>query len=123
MAAIGVTYSWLKRMSVRTKPSSPGRTYGTPTRSVARSATQCRAMIFSASVIGRFGVAGTGTATLPCSRATLYWKSPPCSMIPRVISPSPRVKSDSGIASPRRIRSISEKSVLVKTPRFWQFSR
>ena len=31
MAAIGVTYSWLKRMSVRKKPASPGSTHGTPT--------------------------------------------------------------------------------------------
>ncbi len=64
-----------------------------------------------------------GVRTFPCSRATLYSKSPPYSMIPRVISSVPPVNSESGIASPRRIRSIRSKSVEVKTPRFWQFSR
>ena len=123
MAAIGVTYSWLKRMSVRTNPSSPGLTYGTPTRSAERSVTQRRARTFSASVIARLAVVTAGTRTLPCIRATLYWKSPPCSMIPRVMPPSPAVNTARGIGSPRRTRSSTEKSVLVKTPRFWQFSR
>ena len=69
--AIGVTYSWLKRRSARTKPVSPGFTAGTPTRSPARSTTQCRARIFSATVIGRPGsVRTSGTRTSPERRAT-----------------------------------------------------
>jgi len=44
-------------------------------------------------------------------------------MIPRVMSPSPAVNVASGISSPRRIRSMIEKSVVVRMPRFWQFSR
>ena len=47
----------------------------------------------------------------------------PCSMMPRVISPSPAVNADSGMGSPRRTLSSIEKSVVVRTPRFWQFSR
>ena len=42
-----------------------------PTFSFAASSTQCRAKIFSAIVIGRFGVVTTGTSTFPWSRATL----------------------------------------------------
>ena len=123
MAAIGVTYSWLKRMSVTTKPSSPGLTAGTPIFARDGSTTQWRAMIFSPSVIGRGGVPGGVSCTLPCERATLKLNSPPYSMIPRVISPSPAVKADKGIASPRRTFSMMEKSVVVSRPRFWQFSR
>ena len=44
-------------------------------------------------------------------------------MMPRVISPSPAVNADSGSSSPRRTFSMIEKSVVVSTPRFWQFSR
>ena len=122
MAAIGVTYSWLKRMSVTTNPSSPGFTAGTPTFPRAGSTTQCRARIFSPRVIGRGRVAGGVSTTAPCRRATLKLNRPPYSMMPRVISPSPAVKALSGIASPRRTVSSSEKSVVVSTPRFWQFS-
>src|SRR5579859_2520862 len=43
-------------------------------------------------------------------------------MMPLVISPSPSVNAESGISSPRRTRSMIEKSVVVRTPRFWQFS-
>src|SRR5437763_17075432 len=53
IAAIGVTYSWLNRMSVTTHPSSPGCTAGTPILPRDGSTTQWRAMIFSPSVIGR----------------------------------------------------------------------
>ncbi len=123
IAAIGVTYSWLNRMSVTTNPSSPGLTAGTPILPRDGSTTQWRAMIFSPSVIGRRDVAGGASTTLPWSRATLKLNSPPYSMMPRVISPSPSVKAASGIASPRRTRSMIEKSVVVRTPRFWQFSR
>src|SRR5437773_99723 len=55
IAAIGVTYSWLKRISVRTNPSSPGFTAGTPIFPFAGSTTQRRARIFSPSVMGRRG--------------------------------------------------------------------
>ena len=63
IAAIGVTYSWLNRISVTTNPSSPGRTAGTPTLPWDGSTTQCRAMIFSPSVIGRGIVPGGERAT------------------------------------------------------------
>ncbi len=53
MADIGVTYSWLKRMSVCTNPASPGCTHSTPISPRARLLTQCRAKIFSAMVMGR----------------------------------------------------------------------
>ena len=49
-------------------------------------------------------------------------KRPPYSMICRVMSSVPAVNSPSGIGSPERIRSISPKSVVVRIPRFWQFS-
>jgi hypothetical protein len=69
--AIGVTYSWLNRRSVRTKPVSPAFTAGTPMSSSLRSTTQCRARIFSATVIGRSGfVSIAGTCTSPLRRAT-----------------------------------------------------
>ncbi len=126
--AIGVTYSWLKRMSVRKKPASPGRTHATPVSPFAASVTRCRAKIFSASVIGRVAggvppcAAVRGIVTRPCRRATLNSKSPPCSMIWRVMSSVPRVNSSSAISSPARMRSRMPKSVVVSTPRFWQFS-
>src|SRR6267378_2725991 len=84
----------------------------------AGSTTQWRAMIFSPSVMGRGGVAGGESTTFPWSRATLKLNSPPYSMIPRVISPSPAVNALRGIASPRRTLSMIEKSVVVRTPRF-----
>src|SRR3989442_13380465 len=65
IAAMGVTYSWLNRMSVTTKPSSPGLTAGTPTFPLDGSTTQWRAMIFSPRVIRRAGVAGGGGGDLP----------------------------------------------------------
>ncbi len=71
MADIGVTYSWLKRMSVCTNPWSPGFTASMPTRPRDASTTQWRAKIFSAIVMGRFGVDTRGTVTFPCNRATL----------------------------------------------------
>ncbi len=71
IADIGVTYSWLKRMSVCTNPSSPGRTAGIPVLPDAASRTQCFAKIFSAIVMGRGLVVISGTVTFPCSRATL----------------------------------------------------
>ena len=43
-------------------------------------------------------------------------------MICRVMSSVPAVKALSGIGSPDRMRSISPKSVVVRMPRFWQFS-
>ncbi len=133
IAAIGLTYSWLKRQSVFTKPLSPARTHGTPNSPFAASTTQCRAKIFSAIVIGRREAGGAapeaapcdsmrGSETFPWSRATLYSNRPPYSMISRVIGSMPAVNTSSGICSPSRIRSISEKSVEVSTPRFWQFS-
>ena len=72
MADMGVTYSWLKRISVRMKPSSPGLTLGVPIRLDDRSVTQWRAIIFSARVMGRRPVARAGTFTFPWIRATLY---------------------------------------------------
>ncbi len=206
MADMGVTYSWLKRRSVRKKPASPGRTQGTPTSSRAASTTQWEAKIFSATVMGRtvegtaeaptppsrssaaparnpsrisaglvgrevaatwsaanspgrspssplprswrFSVSspgsgtlsrsassasavspggpprasGRGTVAFPWSRATLNSKRPPYSMIWRVISSFPRVKTSRGISSPARIRRSTSKSVVVRIPRFWQFS-
>src|SRR5688572_19051401 len=53
MAAIGETYSWENRKSVRTNPLSAGCTHGTPNLPAAASTTQCEAKIFSAMVIGR----------------------------------------------------------------------
>ncbi len=100
------------------KPSSPGLTAGTPTLPVDGSTTQWRAMIFSPRVMGRAGVAGGESATFPWSRATLKLNSPPYSMIPRVISPSPAVNALKGIASPRRTLSMIEKSVVANTPKF-----
>jgi hypothetical protein len=61
VAAMGVTYSWLNRRSVRANPVSPGCTAATPTASPARSVTQCRARIFSEIVIGRGAVLISGT--------------------------------------------------------------
>ena len=43
-------------------------------------------------------------------------------MICRVIASLPAVNSLSGIGSPERMRSIRPKSVVVRMPRFWQFS-
>ena len=58
---------------------------------------------------------GGGSVTRPGSvtwrRAMLNSKSPPYSMICRVMSSVPAVNSLSGIGSPERIRSISPKSV------------
>ena len=87
IAAMGVTYSWLKRRSVRANPVSPGFTASTPTWSVSRS--MWRAKIFSAMVIGRGLVVIGGRKTLPCMRATLKGNRPPYSMTWRVISSSP----------------------------------
>ena len=53
IADMGVTYSCEKRMSVCTKPESPGCTHGTPTEFFDKSVTQCREKIFSAMVMGR----------------------------------------------------------------------
>ena len=89
IAAIGVTYSWLKRRSVRANPVSPGFTASTPTLSVPCS--MWRAKIFSAMVIGRGLVVIGGRKTLPCMRATLNGNRPPYSMTWRVISSSPSV--------------------------------
>ena len=116
---MGVTYSWLKRRSVRANPVSPGLTASTPT--LPAPCSMWRAKIFSAMVIGRGLVSIGGRKTLPCRRATLNGNSPPYSMTWRVISSSPSVNSLSGISSPPRILSMSEKSVEVSTPRFWQF--
>src|SRR6266566_4002158 len=93
IAAMGVTYSWLNRTSATTNPSSPGFTAGTPIFPLAGSTTQWRARIFSPRVMGRGGVAGGERTTFPWSRATLKLNSPPYSMIPRVISPSPAVNA------------------------------
>ena len=71
IADIGVTYSWLNRMSVCTNPWSPGLTAATPMSPAAASTTQRRAKIFSAIVIGRAAVVTGGTGAFPCSRATL----------------------------------------------------
>ena len=137
-------------MSVRKKPASPGVTESTPTRPPAGSTTQWRAKIFSARVIGGPSApearrsceasevvrdeasslsqaaaaehAGAGTVARPCIRATLNSKRPPYSMIWRVISSLPRVNSSSWSGSPRAMRSATPKSVVVSTPRFWQFS-
>ncbi len=68
--------------------------------------------------MGRGGVSGGESVTFPWSRATLKLNSPPYSMIPRVISPSPAVKALRGIGSPRRTLSMIEKSVVASTPRF-----
>ena len=43
-------------------------------------------------------------------------------MMSFVIESTPAVNAESGISSPASMRSISEKSVDVRTPRFWQFS-
>src|SRR5271154_1928544 len=51
IAAIGVTYSWLKRRSAWANPVSPGFTLVTPTSPL--SFIMCRAKIFSATVIAR----------------------------------------------------------------------
>src|SRR2546421_86717 len=64
IAAMGVTYSWLNRMSVTTNPSSPGLTARTPTFPLDGSTTQWRARIFSPSVIRRGGGSGGGGVTL-----------------------------------------------------------
>jgi len=48
----------------------------------------------------------------------LYSNRPPYSMISRVIGSTSLVNADSSISSPLRIRSISEKSVEVRMPRF-----
>ena len=53
MAAIGVTYSWLKRRSARAKPVSPGLTAGTADLAVPSDRSMWRAKIFSATVMGR----------------------------------------------------------------------
>src|SRR5437016_224625 len=63
IAAIGVTYSWLKRMLVSTNPSSPGFTPGTPIFPFAGSTTQWRARIFSPSVIRRYEAPALHRAT------------------------------------------------------------
>ena len=120
-SAIGVTYSWLKRTSVRTKSASPGWTAGMPSAPVAASAIARFAMIFSQSVIGRAEVAVTGGTTSPARRALLNANSPPCSTISVAIGSSPFVNSPIGIDSPFCTRSISPKSVDVSSPMFWQF--
>ena len=70
-SAIGVTYSWLKRTSVRTKSASPGATASTPRVPSAASRTAFLAMIFSTSVIGREGVVIAGGETVPAMRSRL----------------------------------------------------
>src|SRR5215469_3694217 len=67
MAAMGVTYSWLKRRSARANPVSPGLTATTPT---PFSSTMCRAKIFSARVIARLLVLIGGRNTFSRGKLT-----------------------------------------------------
>ncbi len=122
-SAMGVTYSWLKRRSARAKSASPGATAARPSTSRAASRTVCVAKIFSASVIGRTGRAGSSGACAPLSRARLYANSPPASTIAREMADSCAENWDSSRASPCSSRSSREKSVLVSKPMFWQFCR
>ena len=74
--------------------------------------------------MGRVGAASswrlsaTGRLTLPCRRATLNSKSPPYSMICRVMSSLPAVNSSRRISSPASMRGMMEKSSVARTPRF-----
>ena len=120
-SAIGVTYSCEKRTSVRTKSASPGFTKGTPTRPSRASTIACAAMIFSTIVMGRAPVSIAGGATSPRSRSLLYSKSPPARTMSALMRSSPSVNSRIGMASPRTIRGIRPKSVLVSRPMFCEF--
>ena len=70
-SAMGVTYSWEKRTSVRTKRASPGCTAGIPVSPVRASAMARLAMIFSHKVMGLDAVETEGGATFPFMRALL----------------------------------------------------
>ncbi len=70
-SAMGVTYSWLKRTSVRAKNASPGFTAGTPSFFSRASTMTWAARIFSQSVMGRAAVVTAGGDTCPERRARL----------------------------------------------------
>ncbi len=88
-SAIGVTYSWEKRTSVRAKNASPGFTADTPVLPDRASVMTCAARIFSQSVMGRAAVVMLGGVVSPLRRARLYANRPPCSTIEALIGSSP----------------------------------
>jgi hypothetical protein len=82
-----------------------------------------RATIFSAKLIGLVSALTTFGLGSPARRALLYGRSPPDRITSCVSASRPRRNASSGIASPARMRSSREKSVVVRMPMLSQFCR
>jgi hypothetical protein len=114
-----VTYSWLKRTSVRTNSASPGFTAATPSLPVLASAIARGDDLLAQRHRPRLGVTAGGAVCRP--GAPVVGEQAAVRTIDAEIGSRPLVNSSIGIASPALDARSSEKSVEVRSPMFWQF--